>query len=90
MTLHFGLSLILAIAASLATAAFSVSVAEWLAPRFARAKTLLMRTRRKRLPAPLNGLTPLQSATVAIAVGIVLTVVLTFVLVVRLNGLTPA
>ena len=90
MILHLGLSLVLAVAASLATAAFAVSVAEWLAPRFARGKTLPMRTRRRRPLAPFNGLTPLQSATVAIAVGIVLTVVLTFVLVVRLIGLTPA
>jgi hypothetical protein len=89
MTLNFGLSVFLAVAASLATAAFAVSVAERLASWFARGKTLPMRTRRKRSPAP-TGWTPLQSATVAIAVGIVLTIALAFMLVVRLTGLTPA
>jgi hypothetical protein len=89
MSLYLVLSVVIALAASTATAAFAVSVAEWLAPRFAKGKTLPMRTRRKRTPAPLNKWTPLQSATVAIAAGIVLTVALAFVLVVRLIGLAP-
>jgi uncharacterized membrane-anchored protein len=87
--LLMGLSVILALAASVATAAFAVSLAQWLAPWFARGKTLPMRTRRKRQPAP-TGWSPLLSATVAIAVGIVLTIALAFVLVVRLVGLAPA
>ena len=89
MNLSFALSVVLATAASLATAAFAVSFAEGLAPWFARGKTLPMRSRRKRPPTPM-GWTPLLSATVAIAVGIVLTVVLAFMLVVRLIGVMPA
>jgi hypothetical protein len=87
--LPFGLSVLLAVAASIATAAFAVSVAEWLAPRFAKGNTLPTRTRRKRTPPP-AGWTPLVSAKVAIAVGVVLTIALAFVLVVRLTGLAPA
>ncbi len=89
MILNLGLSVVLAIAASLATAAFAVSVAERLAPWIARGTAQSTRARRRRLPA-LTGWTPLQSATVALAIGIVLTVVLTFTLVVWLIGLTPA
>jgi hypothetical protein len=89
MILNLGLSVVLALAASLATAAFAVSLAERLAPYIARGAAQTMRARRRRLPAP-TGWTPLQSATVVLAVGIVLTVVLTFMLVVWLIGLAPA
>ena len=89
MILNLVLSVVLAIAASLATAAFAVSVAERLAPWIARGAAQSTRARRRR-PPPLSGWTPLQSATVALAVGIVLTVVLAFMLVVWLIGLTPA
>ena len=88
MTLNLDLAVVLAIAASLATAAFSVSIAERLAPWIARGTAQTMRARRRRLPPP-TGWTPLQSATVALAVGIVLSVVLTFMLLVWLMGLTP-
>jgi hypothetical protein len=89
MTLSLALSLVLALAASLATAAFAVSVAERLAPWITRGTAQPMRLRRRRLPPPL-GWTPLQSATVGLAIGIVLTIVLAFMLVVWLLGLTPA
>jgi hypothetical protein len=90
MTPHLALSIVIALAASTATAAFAVSVAERLAPWITRGTAQTMRLRRRRPPTAPGGWTPLQSATVVLAAGIVLTVVLAFTLVVWLLGLAPA